>query len=250
MAAGHPAALATGAKLPVLRLFANAWLVFTRRWKVLIPLALIVLIPQALSEALELNVDTSDLDAGRAALAALTSAALVATNLAGEALYAGMITGLVVQWRHGIRRFSLTLLARELPILRLIAADILIIAGTTLGLLLLVIPGVIFATYTLVTTVVIELEDTSIRDGFRRSASLVRGSFWRVLAIGLILIAATEGVTSLLLLPFHGFAAEAALHLGIEAVILPFQGVATVLVALGLMELRGEPSVRVPRQPQ
>jgi hypothetical protein len=209
----------------------------------------VVLVPQALSEALELEIDTDDLDAGRAALAAITGAALVATNVAGEALYAGMITGLVVEWRHGVRRFSLGRLGRELPILRLIAADILIVAGTVLGLLLLVVPGVLFAIYTLITTVVIELEDASIRDGFRRSISLVRGSFWRVLAIALILIVATEAATALFLLPVHGIAGT-ALHLAVEAVIEPFQGVATVLVALGLMELRGEPSVRVPRRRQ
>jgi hypothetical protein len=233
-------AAAESPKLPILGLLGDVWRVYRRHWKLLIPLALVVLLPQALGEALELELDTDDLDAGKAALVALTSAALGATNLAGEALYAGMITGLVVEWRHGARRLSLGRLARELPILRLIVADLLIIAGTVLGLLLLIVPGVLFAIYTIVTTVVIELEDLSIRDGFRRSASLVRGSFWRVLAIGVVLIAGTEAMSAVLLLPLHGFLAEAGGHLAVETAMAPFQGVATVLVALGLMELRGE----------
>jgi len=226
-------------KLPILGLLANVWRIYARHWRLLIPLALIVLLPQAISDAIELHVDTEDFDAGRAALAGVTSAGIVATNLAGEALYAGMITALVVEWLHGILRPSLPRLARELPIMRLIAADVLIAVGTALGLVLLIVPGVIFATYTLITTVVIELQDASIREGFERSVSLVRGSFRRVLAIGAVLIAGTEAVTALLVAPFHGFAAEAGVHLGVGALLEPFQGVATVLVALALMELRG-----------
>lgn len=227
-------------ELPVLGVLADTLRVYRHHWKLLIPLALVVLLPQALANAVEIRIDLEGLDLGRAALAALAATGIVTSNLAGEALYAGLITGLVVEWRHGIRRFSLGRLIKELPLLRLIVADVLITAGVALGLVLLVVPGIVFAVYTVVTTVVIELEDRSIRGGFERSFSLVRGSFLRVFAIGLLLIAGTELISGALLLPFHHFAAEAAVHLGVEALIEPFQGVAIVLVALGLMELRGE----------
>jgi hypothetical protein len=227
-------------KLAIVGLLADVWQVYRQHWRLLVPLALAVLLPQALSDALELHVDTTDLDLSRAALAAVTSAGIVATNLAGETLYAGMITALVVEWRHGVERPSIPGLARRLPITRLIVADALIAGGTALGLLLLIVPGVIFATYTLITTVVIELEDASLRRAFERSVSLIRGSFRRVLAIGVVLIAGTEAISAALLVPFHDFAAEAPAHLAVEAMLEPFQGVATVLVALALMELRGE----------
>jgi hypothetical protein len=227
-------------RLPILGLLADVWQVYRQHWRLLVPLALVVLLPQALSDALELQVDINHLDLGRAALAAVTAAGLVATNLAGEALYAGMITALVVEWRHGIQRPSLSRLAHQLPILRLIAADLLIAGGTALGLLLLIVPGIVFAIYTLTTTVVIELEDASLRRGFTRSASLIGGNFTQVLAIGAVLIAGSEAISAALLLPFHDFVAEAPAHLVVEALLEPFQGVATVLVALALMELRGE----------
>jgi hypothetical protein len=230
----------TASKLPALGLLTDVWRVYSRHWKLLAPLAMVALLPQAIGDAVGVSVDTDDLDAGRAALAGLSAAGLVATNLGGEALYAGVITALVVEWRHGVERVSLGRLARSLPYGRLIAADLLIASGTALGLVLLIVPGVVFATYTLLTTVVIELEGAGVRGAMRRSTDLVRGSFWRVLAIAVLMLAGTETLSALLEAPFHGFAIEIGANLAAEALLEPFQGVATVLIALGLMELRGE----------
>ena len=227
-------------KLQVPSLLADAWRVYAHHWRILIPLAVVVMLPKALGDAIEIEVHTDDLSLGRAAAAAAGLAGLTAISLAGEALYAGIITSLVVQWRYGLPGRGLRARAKALPYGRLILADMLLTIGATVGLIALVVPGVLFVIYFLVTTVMIELEDLGVRQGMRRSASLVRGNFWRVLAVALVAVLGTELVTTGVESRFHGFAREAAASVVAETLTEPFQGVATVLVALGLMGLRGE----------
>jgi hypothetical protein len=223
---------------------------YARHWKFLVPLAVVVLLPQALGDAIKLHVDTGNLEAGRLVVSGLSLGGIFAISLGGEALYAGIVTALMLEWRHGVEHVSLGELARSLPLLRLIVADLVIAAGTALGLLLLVVPGVLFATYFLITTVMIETEDRSVPQAMRRSASLVRGNFWRVLAVGLVTVLGTEVVSAALEAPFHGLETETAVNLAVEAIVEPFQGLATVLVAFGLMELRGErPGSQTSRRP-
>ena len=152
---------------------------YARHWKFLVPLAVVVLLPQALGDAIELHVDSHDLDGGRLLASGLSSGGIVAIGLGGEALYAGIVTALMLEWRHDVERVSRGELARSLPYLRLIVADLVIAAGTALGLLLLVVPGVLFATYFLITTVMIETEDRSVPNAMRRSASGKTGCGWR-----------------------------------------------------------------------
>ena len=213
---------------------------YARHWKLLVPLAVVVLLPQALGDAIELHVDTDDLDSGRLLVSGLSSGGIVAIGLGGEALYAGIVTALMLEWRHDVEHVSLGELARSLPYLRLIVADLVLAGGTALGFVLLVVPGILFATYFLITTVMIETEDRSVSDAMRRSASLVRGNFWPVLAVALVTVLGTEVVSAALEAPFHGLETETAVNLVVEAGVEPFQGLATVLVAFGLMELRGE----------
>jgi hypothetical protein len=234
----------SAAKLPILGLLADVCRVYALHWVVLIPLALVVLIPQGAANLLELEIDLEgeSLDFGRGALAVATGAAIVATNLAGEALYAALITALVVSWSHGVERPPLWPTIRDLPLLRLIAADLLIVAGIVLGLVLLIIPGAMFAVYTVSTTVVIELEDASIRRAFERSFQLVRGSFMRVFLIILLVTVASEVFTvAAHAITDHGLL-RAAVHLATETLVEPVQGLAIVLITLGLMRLRGEPT--------
>ena len=141
---------------------------------------------------------------------------------------------------------------RELPLLRLIASDLLLVLGTVLGQLLLIIPGILFAAYTVSTTVIIELEDASIRQAFKRSIDLVRGSVVRVLVITSIVILGTESFTLAANEIGHHSAIDGALHLAVETVLEPIQGLAIVLITLGLIALKGEPAPQLgterPRQ--
>lgn len=227
-------------ELQVRRILRDVWRAYAKHWKFLVPLAMVVLLPQALADAIDIRVDTADLNPGKAALAGLGTGGVIAFALGGEALYAGIVTALVLEWRHGVRGVGPVQLARDLPLGRLILADLILSTGIAFGLALVVIPGVLFGTYFLLTTVVIETEDARLVPAMRRSADLVRGSFWRVLAIGLVAVLGTEAVSAALEAPFHGIEVETAVNLAVEALLEPFQGLATVLVAFSLMELRGE----------
>ena len=99
---------------------------------------------------------------------------------------------------------------RELPSLRrltgrmapriglLLVASLVYAAGTNLGLLLLVVPGLIVATRWSLIVPVIVLEERGIREGFRRSSGLVKGHGWRVFSIVAIVFIASGIIEALL----------------------------------------------------
>ena len=228
------------AKLRPLSVVAAVARAYLDHWRVLVPLAVALLLPQAVGSALAPALEAEDLDLGRGALLAASAVAVVAIGLGGEAMYAGIISALIVRWRRGAGRADLGKVARSLPYGRLIVADLILAAGTALGFALLVVPGVVFITYFLLTTVLIEIERQRIPAAMRRSAALVRGQFWPVLVVVLLFVVGSELLTAALEAPFHGIELESAISLLVEAAVEPLQGLATVLVCLNLMELHGE----------
>ena len=96
-------------------------------------------------------------------------------------------------WEHyrvGLRYFPV-----------LIAAQLVALAGVTLGLLLLIVPGVILGVrWTLVVPVVV-FERTGVMRALGRSWELVRGSSWAVFACVLIVSVVFGGASGLLSAP-------------------------------------------------
>ena len=221
--------------------------VYAHHWRLLVPLALIVLLPQAIGDALVGTIEIERIQSA-ADLAKLASAAATsAINLGGEALYAGIAAAAVVHWRRGeqlthrgrrLRDFRSIL--DELPLRRLIAVDAILAIGTALGVLLLVVPGIVFYTYLAISPALIEVRRLRLREAFATSFRLVRGSFWRVLAVIGAVVLLTDVATTVLESPLHGLEGEVALNLAIHATLEPFQGLVTVLLALALLDLRSE----------
>ncbi len=230
---------APAAKLPLGRVFRDTWGVYARHWKLLVPLAALILLPQAIGEGISVEVNLDHLDLGSLLGALVDTPLFIVINLAGEALYAGIIAALVIQWRHGTQ-VRLRDVVRSIPYVRLIVADVVIAIGIAFGLLLLVLPGILFATYSLLATVLIEIDRAGILEGVRRSASLVRGSFWPVLTFAAVMVLGTEALSRAVEMPFHHFDTEVVAATVAESLFEPFQGVGTVLVALELMAIRGE----------
>jgi hypothetical protein len=208
-----------------------------------VPLGFAVLLPQAIigSALGDLEIERLDSFGDYLKLAAIPFT--VVLSLAGEALLAGVITALVLQWRLGHPLPGLLVFVSTLAWLRLIAVDLLLAVGAAIGVVLLVVPGLLFLAYFSITPAVVEIEDRGIRDAFRRSALLVRGSVWPVfvLVIGVTLV--TEGLAQGLLALFHGFLPELASEVAVDALLESIQGLVIALVAISLIELRGE---RVP----
>ncbi|MGH2955668.1 MAG: hypothetical protein ACRDL6_01570 [Solirubrobacterales bacterium] len=227
-------------RLDVARVVADVLRVYRRHWRLLVPIAVVVLLPQTLAEVTigPLEVERVDGFADVAKLALLPISAVV--SLLGEAFYAGVVAAAVLEWRAGRRLPRAGALARAIPYRRLVASDLLLVLGAAIGLALLIVPGVVFLTYFFIAPAVIKLEGRGVRDAFRRSAELVRGSFWRVFAIGLVAVLGTELASEGLGYLMHTIVADVVAEMAVDAVLEPWQGLVTVLVALALIELRGE----------
>jgi hypothetical protein len=216
--------------------------VYRRHWRFLIPAAIVILLPQAIVDGF---LDGLEIDGVHSVGDVVTLAVIpltVAVGLFGEALYAGLAAATVVEWRAGHSIPRLGVLIASLPMGRLIADDLILAFGTALGLLLIVIPAVVFLTYFGIAPAVLKLEHLGIRESFRRSFELVRSQFWRVAAIIVTLTILTELAMQAVTSPFHGggHGLITVIDLVVEGALEPFQGLATVVVALLLIERRGE----------
>lgn len=228
---------------PMLRIFWILRLVvrmYRRRWKLLVPLSVLILFPQALADAAIGDVDIERVHTAADVLKVAAIPLSVAINLGGEALYAGIVAAGVVEWMAGRELTDLRATARTIAYGRLIAIDLILAIGTSVGLVLLVIPGVLFYTYQAVSPALIEIQGSSIRDAMRDSFRLVRGSFWRVLGYSVFVLVASGGIASALHSPLDGVTGNLIWNLGVEALLEPFVGLTTVLLALALLELHGE----------
>lgn len=222
--------------------------VFAHRWRFLFAVAVLVFLPLSVLDALgdgftELEIEGEDplLDVEHIAVFALAS--LVA--LLGEQFYAGVAEEAAGERRSGHAPRPLRRLAAELPYGRLLVADVVIAVGTVVGLLLLIVPGLLFFTWFSLTAPVITLEGKGVRAALRRSRDLVRGSFWRVAGILLALLIVTEAVSEGLQSLAEdavgsGFLVEWLGAAGGNILLAPVYALATVVIMYELIELKGD----------
>jgi hypothetical protein len=228
------------AHLSIRRTLAEAASLYLRHWKVLAPLAMVVLLPQAVIGTFvgEIEVDRVKSVGDVLKLIAIPGTLLV--SLGGEALLAGVITALVLRWRAGHARPRPRAFVRTLPWMNLIVMDLLLAVGAAVGLLLLVLPGFVFLTYFAIGPAVIEIERRGVRDALRRSVTLVHGRFREVFVLVIGALFVTEGAGELLVLVLHGFAPELVSTIAVDALIESVQGLIVALVAISLIQLHGD----------
>jgi hypothetical protein len=103
-------------------------------------------------------------------------------GLAAGFLYIGYVVKLVQDVRDGRRDFSVgELFSHATPYLgTLILAGILAGIGVTIGLILIIVPGLILLTIWAVISPSIVVEDKGVFESFGRSRELVRGHGWPV----------------------------------------------------------------------
>jgi hypothetical protein len=152
---------------------------------IFVPLGLLSALDQEI-QALELE-QLTDLEVA-AALAG--SAVHVASALLGSVLYAGAVTIVVINTPPG-ENPSFRRLIHETPWRLLIWIDVLFTLGSLVSFLLLVVPAIFFFARYVLAAVVAELEGRGVRDSFRRSAELTKGS--RRLVLGLLLTVTVVG---------------------------------------------------------
>jgi hypothetical protein len=209
-------------------------------WVFLLVLVLAIFIPVGFFEALIGEAEANELSPGLV----LVAVTLVLGALMGEVLYSGAVAALLAKTSAG-ERPSIVRIVRELAWGRLIAADILLPVVIVIGLVLLIVPGVVFLAWFALVAPVIEIEDRGLRDSFRRSRQLVRGRFWVVLAVVLAVTLASEAVTSAAVELAHSLLGEGLLadwlaETGGDILTNPPYAVVVVLMAVELMRERGE----------
>jgi hypothetical protein len=214
--------------------------VYRRRWLLLISAAIVILLPQALVDAFLDGLRVEGIGSAKDAVVAAAVPLTVAVNLGGQALYTGFAASAVVEGRGELSMPGVVVLARSLPLRRLIVVDLIISVGAAAGFTLFVVPGLVFLAYFGIAPALIKLEHRGVVESLRRSADLVRGQFWQVLAIVVGAIVVAEGIVQLVAYPFHGLTVVALVDLAANGLVEPIEGLTIVVVALNLLERRGE----------
>jgi hypothetical protein len=214
----------------------------------LLLLGVVVFVPLGLLDALaervnEIHTESPDEVFDFATVAFIVGLlAQVVTTLLGEVFYAGAV-GLTMRRGERSQPPSLRDVARRLSYGRLIAVDILFSLVIAIGLVLLIVPGVVFFGWFALAGPVVELEGRGVRAAFARSRQLVRGSLGAVLLVLIPITIASgllgEGLVELPHLVIHDpllrdWAGEALSNILLS----PFYAVAAVLMTLQLTAVK------------
>ncbi len=159
------------------QILGEAWALYRAHWRHLLPIAFVVYLLLSLLVLLL-----------AALLGWLGVVAGVFVSLAGVFWLQGTLAVAVADIRDGRADLSIRdTLERVQPRLNTLAvAGLLAAVGITLGLLLLIVPGLVLATLWALIVPAIVLEGRSVLEAFGRSRELVRGNGWNV--FGLIVL--------------------------------------------------------------
>jgi hypothetical protein len=177
------------------------WAIGRAHWRTLLLAAIVIFVPVGLLEAIdhELEEPLTEGDSVEFGdLIEILVAALLfgAGALLGDVVYAGVVAAAAIAVRTD-HQGSLRDLLERLPVLRLIAVDLLLGLVVVIGLLLLIVPGVVFMVWFALVAPVVKIEHPPIRAAFRRSRELVRGHFWFVFVFVIPIMIVAEGVSDL-----------------------------------------------------
>jgi hypothetical protein len=159
------------------QILGEAWALYRAHWRHLLPIALVVYILLSLLVLLLAGL-----------LGWLGVIAGVFVSLAGVFWLQGALAVAVADIRDGRADLSIRdTLSRVQPRLNTLAvAGLLAAIGITVGLLLLIVPGLVLATWWALVVPAIVLEGRGVLEAFGRSRELVRGNGWNV--FGLIVL--------------------------------------------------------------
>jgi hypothetical protein len=161
---------------PTTGVISEAWDHYTKHWKHLLPIAFVVYLIVGL---LSLLFST---------LGWIGALLVSAVSIVGLYLMQGALTEAVADVRDGRADLSIgQTLSRVRPRINTLGiAGLLAALGIMIGLVLLIVPGLVLATWWAVIIPVIMLEGASVGQAFGRSRELVRGRGWSV--FGLIVL--------------------------------------------------------------
>jgi hypothetical protein len=225
------------AKLDTARVFERVFKIYGEQFTLLIPAALLLFVPVAIVNGLVLA------SGGGLALLISSALAVVATYW-----YQGMVVEAVRDILDGRRDHTLgSLFESTVPFIApLLGAGIIAGIGITIGLIVLIVPGLFLLTIWAVIVPVIVIERTGVLEAFGRSRALVRDSGWQVfgvivvlfllqLVLGAVANAIVGGASN------DSFAGYALGDLVVRVLVVPLSAIAATVLYVELRRLQGQP---------
>ncbi len=211
----------------------------------LLVLGLVIFVPLGLLDglALQIDVESLDLDSGIKLAALILAVALVTTTgLLGEVFFSGAVAISLTHPDHD-RPPPLGHIIRRINYRRLIAVDLLYVLFVVVGLTALIVPGVLVFVFLGLAGPVVELEERTVRGAFRRSWEIVRGNFWFVFWILAPIEVAGDAIGEGLAHLVHDWLGETLLASWLaesasNIVLSPLFAVAAVLLTVDLIHRR------------
>jgi hypothetical protein len=151
-------------------------------------------------------------------------------TLWGGVLYAGLLDRTVGAHHYGHRRHATRDLLRELPIGRLIAADLLLVLIVVVCYAFFVLPALVAFTLFALVGPMITIEDQSVTGSFKRSARLVWPHFFLAFVLVTLPVALEEALIHGLVEALHG-------QLSLWGLVSGAAATALVGSAVGLLEV-------------
>jgi len=224
-------------KLDTAAVFEKIFEVYREQFAVFVQAALIVFVPIALVQALAVSTDSIFL--------ALVGGVL---SFVGSFWFQGVVVEAVRDIQDGRRDLSVGDLFRSVQSVlgMLMLAGILAGLGITVGLVLLIVPGLILLTLWAVVIPVVVIERPGVIASFGRSSELVKGNAWRVFGVIVVLFLVLFLLNALLgaiLSASDSFVGALITNIVSGVLIAPITGIAAAVVYLALRKLKGEAPV-------
>ncbi len=161
----------------------------------------------------------------------------ILVRLAGPVVYAGYLDEAVGHEYFRDHRVHFRTVLRTLPWGRLVVADVILILGTTIGLALLIVPGLIWMTLFALVGPVIVQERHGLIDGFVRTLELSRVAWKQILVLVVALIVVEHAIHEWVHVALHdgGFWVEVGVSWLVSAGLGGFVGLVEVALATELM---------------
>ena len=164
----------------------------------------------------------------------LAMAGAIVPGVVAQALASAMIIWVIVRTTLGHEAGFVNALGSLTPslVVRLLGTTLLVTAGVTAGFFLFIVPGLVLLVWFSLVNQVVVVEGMAYMEAVRRCIEIIRGSWWRVLSVLLVLV--VINLTALVVL--NSLFGEAAVVLGqlFGILFVPFWSIALTLLYFDL----------------
>jgi hypothetical protein len=164
----------------------------------------------------------------------LAMAGAIVPGVVAQALASAMMIWVIVRTTLGHEVGFVNALGSLTPslVVRLLGTTLLVTAGVTTGFFLFIVPGLVLLVWFSLVNQVVVVEGMAYIEAVRRCLEIIRGSWWRVLSVLLVLV--VINLTALVVL--NSLFGEAAVVLGqlFGILFVPFWSIALTLLYFDL----------------